>query len=82
MTSDDNKALYARFVDGVINNGKYDEIPDLYKPDYIDHSSPPGAPGGFDGVRAVFAMFRGAFPDVHFAIDEMVAEGDLSLIHI
>jgi steroid delta-isomerase-like uncharacterized protein len=76
MTSEQNKALYRHFVDQVINNGKYDEIPDLYTADYVDHNSPPGAPGGFDGVRAVFAMFRGAFPDVHFNIDEMVSEGD------
>ena len=76
MTSSENKALYRHFVDQVINNGKYDEIPGLYTDDYVDHNSPPGAPGGLEGVRAVFAMFRGAFPDVHFDIDEMVSEGD------
>jgi steroid delta-isomerase-like uncharacterized protein len=73
---EEGKAVYRRFVDGVINGGRYDEIPELYTADYVDHSSPPGAPGGFDGVRAVFQMFRSAFPDIHFVIDEMVAEGD------
>lgn len=71
-----NKDLYRRFVENVINDGDYDSIPGLYTPDYLDHSAPPGAPSGLDGVRGVFQMFRGAFPDVHFVIDEMVAEGD------
>ena len=50
--------------------------------DYVDHSRPPGAPGGLDGVRAVFQMFRGGFPDVHFTIELMVAEGDHVATHV
>jgi steroid delta-isomerase-like uncharacterized protein len=71
-----NKATYRRFVEEVINKGNVDIVEELYTPDYVDHSAPPGAPGGLDGVRAVPKMFRGAFPDVHFQIDEMLAEGD------
>ena len=77
MSVEESKALYRRFVEQVINNGQYDLIPELYTPDYVDHSAPPGAPGGLGGVRAVFEMFRTAFPDVHFVIDDMVGEGDL-----
>lgn len=76
MSRESNRALYRRFVEEVINGGDYDLIPDLYTTDYVDHNSPPGSPGGVAGVRAVFEMFRTAFPDVHFMIDEMVAEGD------
>jgi len=76
MTSE-AKALYRSFVEEVINNGKYELIPEIFSEDYEDHSAPPGAPsGGFDAIRAVPAMFRGAFPDVHFVIEEMVNEGD------
>lgn len=76
MSVEESKALYRHFVEQVINNGQFDEIPGLYTADYVDHSAPPGVPGGLDGVRGVFGMFRTAFPDVHFVIDDMVGEGD------
>jgi predicted ester cyclase len=71
------KTLYRTFVEEVINQGHYDLIPQLYSEDYLDHNAPPGAPvGGFDAIRAIPMMFRGAFPDVHFVIEDMVSQGD------
>ncbi|MBI5961354.1 MAG: ester cyclase [Chloroflexi bacterium] len=75
--SDEAKRLYRSFVEDVINNARYELIPEIFSEDYKDHSAPPGAPtGGFDAIRAIPVMFRGAFPDVHFVIDDMVSEGD------
>jgi predicted ester cyclase len=75
--SEEAKRLYRSFVEDVINDGKYDLIPEIFSEDYLDHSAPPGAPtGGFDAIKAIPMMFRGAFPDVHFVIDDMVSEGD------
>lgn len=78
MSDDIKKTLYRRFVEEVINRGNLDLIPELFSEDYLDHSAPPGAPtgGGFDAIKAVPLMFRGAFPDVHFVIEDMVSEGD------
>jgi predicted ester cyclase len=71
------KTLYRTFVEEVINQGHYDLIPDIFAEDYLDHNAPPGAPvGGFDAIRAVPMMFRGAFPDVHFVIEDMVSQDD------
>jgi len=70
------KALYRRFVEDIINGGRYELIPEIFDPGYVDHSAQPGAPGGLGGVEAVFRMFRGGFPDVHFDIQTMLAEGD------
>jgi predicted ester cyclase len=64
-------------VDEVVNQGKFDVVDELFDPGYVDHSAPPGAPGGLDGVKAVFGMFRTGFPDVKFTIDQMVGEGDM-----
>lgn len=74
---DANKAVYRRFVEEVINGGDLDAVDELFGADYVDHSRPPGAPDGLEGVRAVPAMFRQAFPDVSFTIEDMVAEGDI-----
>lgn len=76
MQTPDSKSVYQRFVEEVINQGKFDVIPDLFSPDYLDHNLPPGAAPGLDSVRQVQSMFRTAFPDVHFTIEDMVAEGD------
>ena len=75
--SDIAKSLYRSFVEEVINKANYDLIPEIFAEDYLDHNAPPGAPvGGFEAIRAVPTMFRGAFPDVHFVIEDMVSQGD------
>ncbi len=77
MAEDSKKALYRRYVEEVTNGGNVDIIPEMFSEDYLDHNAPPGAPtGGFDAIKAIPLMFRGAFPDVHFTIDDMVTEGD------
>ncbi len=79
MAESANKQVYRRFVEEVINKGNIDIIPELYDPEYVDHSAPPGAPHDgtiFEQVAQIPKMFRGAFPDVHFTIDSMVEEGD------
>ncbi|MFZ2097433.1 MAG: ester cyclase [Anaerolineales bacterium] len=71
--SDIAKTLYQNFVEEVINKGNYALIPEIFAEDYLDHNAPPGAPvGGYDAIRAVPIMFRGAFPDVHFTIEDMI----------
>lgn len=77
MAEDQKKAVYRRFVEDVINGGDLDAIPELFGEDYVDHTRPPGAPEGLDGVRMIPKIFRGAFPDLHFTIEDMVAEGDV-----
>jgi steroid delta-isomerase-like uncharacterized protein len=77
MAGEENKAIYRRFVEEVVNSGHFDVVDQLYAPDYVDHAAPPGAPAGTAGVKAVMGMFRTAFPDVHFTIVQMVGEGDM-----
>lgn len=80
---DANKAVYRRMVDEVVNQGRFEVVDEIFHPGYVDHSAPPGAPGGLEGVKAIFSMFRTGFPDVKFTIDDMVAEGDIvaTLVH-
>ncbi|HEV8603549.1 MAG TPA: ester cyclase [Gaiellaceae bacterium] len=76
MSGQDAKAVYQRFVEEVINEGNVEVIPELFSSDYVDRTRPPGAPEGLAGVKMIPQMFRGAFPDVHFTIEDMVSEGD------
>lgn len=79
MAESQKKQVYRRFVEEVINKGNISVIPELFHPEYLDHSAPPGAAKGqsvFEQVAAIPNLFRGAFPDVHFTIEDMVEDGD------
>jgi steroid delta-isomerase-like uncharacterized protein len=75
--SEENKALFRRMFEGAINQGNMDLIDELVAPDVVEHEGlPPGVPAGREGVKMMFTMFRGAFPDLNATIDDVIAEGD------
>jgi steroid delta-isomerase-like uncharacterized protein len=76
MSAEENKATVRRFVDEVQSGGNIDAIDELCSPEFVNHSAPPGVPSNCEGVKLVTAMFRQAFPDSYFTVEEMVAEGD------
>jgi predicted ester cyclase len=78
-----NKDVYRRMVEEVVNQGNFDVVDELFHPDYVDHAAPPGSPPGLEGVKGVFRMFRGGFPEVKFTIDQMIGEGNYvaTLVH-
>jgi steroid delta-isomerase-like uncharacterized protein len=76
MAAQQNKALVRRFVDEVQSGGNIDAIDELCSPEFVNHSAPPEVPSNREGVKQVMAMFRQAFPDSYFTVEDMVAEGD------
>lgn len=72
-----NKRTAQRFFDEVFSQGTLEGLDDLVAPDYVNHDAPPGTPPGPQGVRPLIAAYRTAFPDLHFTIEDQVAEGDL-----
>ena len=76
MSAEDNKAVVRRFVDEVQSAGDIDLIDGLCSPEFVNHSAPPGVPADCEGIKIVTAMFRGAFPDSYFTVEDMIAEGD------
>ena len=75
--SEQNKALFRRFVDEIVNGKNTDVIDDLMAPDMVDHNLMPGVAPGLEGMKDLMKMFVGAFPDIHATIDLLIAEGDL-----
>ena len=73
---EENKARQRRVFEEVINERKIDLIPEYFASDY-SISSPMGIEiEGADGFRQSLAIGITAFPDFHYAIDDMFAEGD------
>jgi len=44
---------------------------------YVDHNPASGQASGAGGVKARVETLRQAFPDLRFAVEDLVAEGDL-----
>jgi steroid delta-isomerase-like uncharacterized protein len=76
VSAQDNKALVRRFVDEVQSGGNISLIDEICSPEFVNHSAPPGVPADCEGIKIVTAMFRGAFPDSYFTVEDMIAEGD------
>ncbi len=75
MTTEEMKALAARMSDA-INTGDFAVFDELVAADAVDHSLPPGVPRTGEGAKTFMSAFRAAFPDLHYTIEDSIAEGD------
>jgi len=71
-----NKAVVSMFVEEVINQGRFERADDLVAIDFAELDPLPGQQQGREGLIEVIGQMRSAFPDMHWVLDEMVAEGD------
>jgi predicted ester cyclase len=76
VSTEENKALVRRFVDEVQSKGNTDLIDEICSPGFVNHSAPPGLPADREGIKILTTMFKGAFPDSYFTVEDMIAEGD------
>jgi steroid delta-isomerase-like uncharacterized protein len=67
----------ARHFLDVLNQGKLDAIEEIYWPDYVLHAPVgTGDTVGYAGLRQRVNEFRTGFPDIHFAVESIILEGD------
>jgi steroid delta-isomerase-like uncharacterized protein len=77
MSTEANRAAVYRWVEGGWNNGNLGLVDEMYSPDYTIHDpSVPGYPGGAEAFKAFVTGFRTGLPDIHFTVEDTVAEGD------
>ena len=72
----DNKAVIRSFVEDVINQGQLERANDLVIEDFVELDPLPGQQQGREGLKEVIGAMRAAFPDIHWVLDEMIAEDD------
>ena len=75
-SSDDNKAKAKKYYD-IWNAGTWDKLDAMIADDYVSHSRLPGVTPDREGMKQWMASVKNAFPDVHFTVEQQVAEGDL-----
>jgi steroid delta-isomerase-like uncharacterized protein len=76
MSTEENKAIAQQAVEA-INAGDFAKLESLVAPDGADHAVPPGMPPTRDSAIQFLTMFRAAFPDLTYTLEDVIAEGDL-----
>ena len=73
----DNKATMSRIYEEVFSQGDLGLLDELLADDFVEHEElPPGVPQGKGAPRAMMTMMRGAFPDFHARVEELLEDGD------
>ncbi|HSD81436.1 MAG TPA: ester cyclase [Solirubrobacteraceae bacterium] len=71
------EALARRLIEEGFNDGNLAVADELIAPELVEHQSfGPDHAAGAEGVKAVIASLRRAFPDFHLAIDDLAVAGD------
>jgi steroid delta-isomerase-like uncharacterized protein len=66
----------SRIVEEAFNHGNLDVVDELLSPDHFAHNAFGMGPNGPQGLKCLIAMFRSAFPDLHFSLEDEIREGD------
>ena len=74
--SDADQAVVRRFVEEYQSTGDESVARELLADDFVDRCPFGPFPPDREGVIALFAMLRGAFPDFHAVIHDQLSDGD------
>lgn len=72
--ADHNTRVARRLVEEVWNRGNFAVVDEHVASDYVGHSSMDTH--GREGYKQFYAMQRAAFPDIRYAVDDLLADGD------
>jgi steroid delta-isomerase-like uncharacterized protein len=74
--SNTNKAVIQAFIEDVLNQQRLERADDLVKENFVELDPLPGQEQGREGLKAILQVLWSAFPDMHWVVKEMVAEGE------
>ena len=78
MSTEANKAIVRRIFEEAFGKGNLAVLDEIIAPDQVNGGPGvlPGMLPGPEGNKMLITAYRNAFPDIHFTIDEQVAEGN------
>jgi len=78
MSAEENKAIIRRWIEEAWNNGNVNIADEIYAPNFVakDINDPNKVLRGPEGIKQSVIATRAAFPDIHFTIDHLIAEGE------
>jgi steroid delta-isomerase-like uncharacterized protein len=76
MSPVDNKATVRRFFEEVLNQGKVALLDELFAPNFLYHDATRPEVRTLEDYKRFLTETRSAFPDVHFTLEDVIAEGE------
>lgn len=78
MSNETNKTLVRRYYEEVLNKRDPSLVEELFAQNYVYHiaDAPPKLPPGLQGFKQFVTEFLSGFTNLHFAIEDQIAEGD------
>lgn len=73
--SESNVEFCKHFYEQVVNQGKVEEIDEVFSADFVEHEPFPGLEANREGAKQFFAMMHTAFPDLEFDVDFYMSDG-------
>jgi steroid delta-isomerase-like uncharacterized protein len=76
VSAEDNKAVIRRLIEEVYNEANLDVVDELVAPGIFDHAAVAEHQHGIDAFKHVMEWVRTFSSDVHYDIDDIIAEGE------
>lgn len=76
MTTEENKARVRRVCQEAWNEGRLDVLDEINAPDVRHYGLQPETLVGTEPIKALVTQVRQTFPDLHLAVEDLIAEGD------
>ena len=80
MSLEKHKAIARRYQEEVWGKGDLALLDELLAPDFVDHSLPVGMDPSFAGAKRAVKGAHDAFPDGHWTVEDLIAEGEKVVI--
>lgn len=77
MQPEENKAITRRFLEEIFTGGNLELVDELFAPSFVLHDpSVPQEVRGIEALKQYITMYRTAYPDTRFTVEDQIAEGD------
>ena len=74
--SDANKTIARLYIEEFWTRGNLEIADQIFAADTLNHVLPPGLPEGREGMKAIVAYARSAFPDLKLTVEDIISEDD------
>ncbi|MFL5698466.1 MAG: ester cyclase [Ktedonobacteraceae bacterium] len=81
MSTEENKALARRIFEEAGSQGNYAVIDEAIAPTFVYRATNLADTHGPADLKDFFTRHRRAAPDIHYTIEELVAEGEKVVVH-
>lgn len=78
MSTEENKNIVRHWIEDGWNKGNLAVLDEVYAPNYVQHDNPalPQPVMSSEDLKKYVTAYRTALPDLHFTIDDLIADGD------